>query len=197
MAAKKRGRKTKKRARKGAARASTALRAGAIVTRKLSPATLKKHGLKLKAVGTRNGKKAYKLTKSGRKPASAKKVAGSGSRKSAGRRGWDLGGQSSRGWEINYVPKDGGATSRFASSEPEYKSARASFKRHHPQTRIVQYRPIGESMWYGGDADVVESEKEDLRMMGRWSPEELRRRQRIADKEIEAVEEVLARNRGV
>lgn len=55
MAVRKRRRKTAKK------RASTALRVGTIVTRKLSPATLKKHGVRLKSVGKLDGKSAYKV----------------------------------------------------------------------------------------------------------------------------------------
>lgn len=65
--------KKKKKGRKVAKRkvAKRSLRAGSIVTRKLSPATLKKLGMKLVKVGTKDGKIAYKLAKkTSRRPVS-------------------------------------------------------------------------------------------------------------------------------
>ena len=72
MAAKKKRGRKKARGRRKTVRASTALRAGSIITRKLSPATLKKQGVKLKAVGKMGGKTAYKVVRTSKPRASAK-----------------------------------------------------------------------------------------------------------------------------
>ncbi len=124
MAAKKRGRKAKKRGRKrGAARASTAVRVGSIVTRKLSPAVLKKRGLALK-VRQRKGKKVYEVIKRASIPVRLRK---------------------------DYTP-------------PMFRKGYVPFEKRAQVT---------------DDNDLS------------WSPEELRRRQSAADKEIAAMEDVM------
>lgn len=80
-AKKKKARKGRKGARKGARRASTAkrgaakrqtLRAGVLVTKKPSKKTLRAHKMHAKKVGTLNGKTTYKLVKNKKPKATAR-----------------------------------------------------------------------------------------------------------------------------
>lgn len=70
----KRGRKTSKGRKSSKKRSSTAVRVGSVVTRKLSPATMKKYGVKLKAIGKRDGKTAYKVMRAKKSVARGKKT---------------------------------------------------------------------------------------------------------------------------